>query len=436
MRMRLDSFVASRGVKHFMITEDVGQNNTETKCYLSDYNGVIGTNNTEVTTEGQLVSISYFNRDYSVRNERNPANDYVVDAIEVSGNLEMRLTTAPIQGMGQFGDYAFVMTKTTTDGGEYLVNANSYVDRDDRFNWTKQHHQITMYAPESISGYVTSDTDVQNGQDDMDIVNIPITRLSNTLRDEFEDIDYHGSIDGTSMPFNYLLETPLNYNTVIYDGDITYVKRDCDRCKGVNNIDPLDVKLSGFCANTSEDTDWDDLASQMYGSLGEVGTITWDNSKHDPMYVERLIEGRRHIVNTNATFSNPFHLKNIYNSDWNIDLPLDVAPFGVDGLRVYESVGKAQENMWLSYKYIKADSKVKDYENVERVHGLYKFKSSSGHKSNIYSLNIRNSGLNLAMEDGVVKDELREIVKKSINATIKKIAPAHTQLWKIIYTGR
>lgn len=150
----------------------------------------------------------------------------------------------------------------------------------------------------------------------------------------------------------------------------------------------------------------------------------------------------------NKVYYNPFILKNMYDYDWQtrIDQPREL----LVGIRDYAKIGKTQDTIWLSYKYhTLSASIITDYELVERVKGLYKFRPIEGHKSNVYSIRINNSGLNETIADmsnpdtgalsgyttsGIVI-ELKEIIKKSVHEAVKKIAPSHTQLWKIEYTG-
>ena len=138
----------------------------------------------------------------------------------------------------------------------------------------------------------------------------------------------------------------------------------------------------------------------------------------------------------------------MYDYDWQtrIDRPREL----LTGIRDYMKIGKTQDTIWLSYKYhTEEPSTITDYELVERVKGLYKYRPIEGHKSNIYSIRINNSGLNESISDmtnsdsgelsafttsGIMAD-LKSIIENAIHDAVKRIAPAHTQLWKIEYTG-
>jgi len=75
-----------------------------------------------------------------------------------------------------------------------------------------------------------------------------------------------------------------------------------------------------------------------------------------------------------------------------------------------------------------------DYEYVERVAGVNKF-GTNDHKSNIYSVEIKDSNLNESITDPDLRRQVHMIVERAIREFAKKAAPAHTQLWKIVWKG-
>lgn len=80
------------------------------------------------------------------------------------------------------------------------------------------------------------------------------------------------------------------------------------------------------------------------------------------------------------------------------------------------------------------------FEQVERLKGVYKFRQYDAHKSNIYSINVKNSGLNITADMGTTEQQKVLQIRKSFESVmreyIKKYMPAHTHLWKINYEGR
>ena len=74
------------------------------------------------------------------------------------------------------------------------------------------------------------------------------------------------------------------------------------------------------------------------------------------------------------------------------------------------------------------------------------------HKSNVYSIKIRNSGLNPMNDESLdvqteeeknkalkinnIRKNMRNSLESAIRNSIKKYMPVETTLWKIIYEGK
>jgi hypothetical protein len=76
------------------------------------------------------------------------------------------------------------------------------------------------------------------------------------------------------------------------------------------------------------------------------------------------------------------------------------------------------------------NSDMDEYETVERVTGVYKYRNLEGHKSNLYSIRIYNSNLG---SDSPQMDRVREALNSSIRDALSHISPMHTELLKIEY---
>jgi len=154
----------------------------------------------------------------------------------------------------------------------------------------------------------------------------------------------------------------------------------------------------------------------------------------------------------------PFKLKNMYNFDWNTDLlsadtfipgsgvsgsltgfvpDSTIQDTSLAGVRRYNKIGKDESTFWLSYNYNKSlEENFSDvYENVELVKGLIKLQPPKDHKSNIFSISVKNSGLNNQITDPIVKHDIQQVIKSSILEVIEKLSPCSTQLWKIVFDG-
>jgi hypothetical protein len=76
-----------------------------------------------------------------------------------------------------------------------------------------------------------------------------------------------------------------------------------------------------------------------------------------------------------------------------------------------------------------------DYEYIEHLYGVNRSNIKTGHKSNIFSVEINNSNLNEAIEDDDLRASVHRIVERAIREFEEKVAPVHTKLWKIIWKG-
>ncbi len=177
--------------------------------------------------------------------------------------------------------------------------------------------------------------------------------------------------------------------------------------------------------------------------------------------------------------------KNIYNNDWEVDLEDFHSDYNhttssekrIKTIRRYSQIGENNSSMWLKYRVFSAgmstlynmdEAELKtsptgeklvsqkmvdivpsvglninntttyynlyEYEMVERIYGVNKFIYDGGHKSNIFSIEIENSGIKALVEDDRTK--LKPVIIESVKKFIKKITPVNTQIWKVSFTGK
>lgn len=213
------------------------------------------------------------------------------------------------------------------------------------------------------------------------------------------------------LPFAYLFETPMDASPYLTNANYSVV---------FGETYGPSASLSAFVSYTP--------LTQIsgYGTLYSQYTNNDDSAK---------------------IYYNPFKLKNMYDGNWQtrIDQNKEI----LEGVRDYTKIGKSQETIWLSYYYYHKDyPEISPYQMVERFKGLYKYRPNEGHKSNIYSIRINNSGLNEALSGGdidsgvlsgypvsEIKKDLKSIIENAVHDAVKRIVPSHTQLWKIDYTG-
>lgn len=74
------------------------------------------------------------------------------------------------------------------------------------------------------------------------------------------------------------------------------------------------------------------------------------------------------------------------------------------------------------------------YQKVETIGSLNRFQYTN-HKSNMYSVEIRDSGINKVEISEDVRKNIKQDVENSIRLMTKKLCPANTELLKIYWTG-
>ena len=81
------------------------------------------------------------------------------------------------------------------------------------------------------------------------------------------------------------------------------------------------------------------------------------------------------------------------------------------------------------------DSPINSFEFLETVRGLNTPGDSFAHKSNVFSIELRDTGLNEGISDVSLREKVQNVVERSVRRFVKESAPAHTQLWKIEWVG-
>jgi len=85
-----------------------------------------------------------------------------------------------------------------------------------------------------------------------------------------------------------------------------------------------------------------------------------------------------------------------------------------------------------------SESIISNFEFIDRIKQINRFRNVGLHKSNIFSISIKDSGLNESIQntyDEATKLQLQSGINNLIRGMIKNIVPAHTQLWKIEWKG-
>lgn len=170
---------------------------------------------------------------------------------------------------------------------------------------------------------------------------------------------------------------------------------------------------------------------------------------------------------TAIIYGDSFNLHNEYDQLWNIDsiLTSEYTSVYLRNTRYYNKLGiygsDSHTDLWMSYKFgynykgqvdspiilesqtpvqisidTSVDTNIKDYEFIERIKGVNRMGANKLHKSNIFSIRIRDSGLNESITDTTVRERVQNSINTIIKDVITRVAPIYTQLWKIIYKGQ
>jgi hypothetical protein len=166
-----------------------------------------------------------------------------------------------------------------------------------------------------------------------------------------------------------------------------------------------------------------------------------------------------------------FKTKNMYDYDYNVSAQfIEISPTdtigNIEDTRDYINARGGGRDVWLSYKvgadlsgllsdteitsagnelsgtpiitvseYNNKDTGVYAYEMVERFKGIVLLETTGLHKSNLFSIKLVDTKLNNAITDENVREFIQFGINNVIKELMKKITPANTQLFKIIWEG-
>jgi len=137
-----------------------------------------------------------------------------------------------------------------------------------------------------------------------------------------------------------------------------------------------------------------------------------------------------------SMIANIGQLKNAFT--WSDDIDYDPISDSIAGSKKYIKVGKSQDGvLWLTYLYGAQHALAAyDYQMMETVKGFSRAQGAVRHKSTVYSIRIKNSRLNEQIADPVIRGIIREQIEDSVRRAVERVAPKHTQLWKIEWSGK
>lgn len=386
----------------------------------------------DIVSGGPIYRLDKMKRDYSIIKDYGlSGHSYLAPSgIFERENPELSSYIAPITDFQQMLDLTFNLTTETRKGIEWKPNVDDgmgtfFNDFYEPFpevsrptEWDRALQKIAVYYP---SGEVTAE---------FPCLSTEVDRLVGNLTFNFE-------------------RQPIVY--------------------GINKV-PLgktDEELHLFVKETPSDQ-YDEhykwpFSGLVYGQADyQEGNLPFAYVLEQDMNYDINYIDQRWDNNDEVHWVNPFKLKNMYNANWNTEIYDRTL---LEGARNYLAIGETQTTLWLRYKYIRdydyyqgetpdpgreefAITPSQRYDLIERVKGLYKYSGYHLRKSNVFSIEIDNSGLyqavsgdftingQLVMTEDEVKAEIQRLVKEEINDMMRKITPSYTQLWKINWKGK
>lgn len=386
---KLKKYIAADSVKEILgiVATDVGDAINE-GLYIAGQKGSLSASD-EISSTGYFLDERWFSREYQPNNP-----DLYSDGFE----MNVQLHTKKFKDVVQFDSFAFNLTEETLSGNLYKLDQV----------WHQDPHHVVLYKeiPEdrALTGERSSEIDLV---------------ISGTVIGGISDespVYAYGLVSGGTL---------LLYSKYALSGNLSEVYAP------ETHTDLPFAYL--FEQNLDIGVQLDDLS--VYG----ISAGPWMYVKNALISLPQAYSPQTNDQNPERIYLIPFKLKNMYNYNWNTEInrPSKL----ISGLRDYIAVGKTQGAIWLSYYYVRDSyTGLENYQLVERIRGLYKYKGASKHKSNIYSIQIRNSYLNDSTSDSTaireVKTELRAVIEESVRKVAVKIAPNYTQLWKIDWYGK
>ena len=246
-------------------------------------------------------------------------------------------------------------------------------------------------------------------------------RFATMTTSEFEGLSAEQFIL-SGMPFAHIHDIPTD--NVTYDFDrgymyTTYFQTQSFLDNNYNMSGNIDIPNETI---TVENT-------RTYRKCGVSDDTLWLSWQPDMSYsgswAPTVVSS---VVRPEQTFNNeiqPFHFLSANTS--------------ADPLWLYEQLTNVQNynNPPVSVSISATDSLLKSakYQFIEKIEGVT-IETQVGHKSNVFSLRIKNAGINERITDVTLKKNVQDGFKNVIRNLIDKIKPAHTTLWKIEFTGQ
>ncbi len=292
----------------------------------------------------------------------------------VSDYVETYIPHVEYNNITQYNDHTFMLSDLTLESPQ----SPYLIDMDTSAKWPAI---VYTYAIQSIPNhtYVYPSSGVITSE---------ITSLSALL-------PVYNLMD---IKYNYLAEIPMAQDYFFFnDGQVLgtafNMKNEYDTFYNMNSI-VISTDSNHVSASLGE--------CRSYKKIGYTGDVLWASYKIDQQYFSNAqVEA---ITMPNEAPSPSANITNI--------------PMSGTILSGYEDH--------------------RAFEMIETIKSINRFKPITGHKSNLYSINIQNAGIN-TIDDDLLSQSDKDDLKKSVNNIIKDmitaIMPLNTQLFNVYWTG-
>lgn len=322
-------------------------------------------------------------------------------------------------------------------------------------SYDKNHNKSSLYDN-------TTNNIIHNLYDIKDICfksNIKKTITSNSEKDSFKSENY---VDIYGPQIN---SDPLGFVQV---NDYIYClsKRTTEGCffkkttlSDSKNTDVIDSLYSWQLNSDNLKTYtyyWKDNSGKLTPEAFKTGVIL-NNIKYNYMF-EIPVNSEYQDFENGDIHSDIFQTKNVYDSYYSMNMISN--HYTIDNCRNYCGIGKFDNTIYLKYydnvqykgswvsnktdpfdgtittyntNENKMNSKDK-FQKIETITSVNRFRSSVKHKSNLFSIDISNTNIDINNNDSYVK-KIKQDIKNNIREICKKITPVNTQLFDVYFNG-
>lgn len=321
---------------------------------------------------------------YQYKKSPTTRENNVDDFIDIYG------PTSPPLKCCQYFDFSYFLTGLTLDSIAYdkmFFNSDIYAT----YYIQKAIMPINTYVYPS-SSIITSGTNPTNIATSGESTLVPLYNLS-------------------GIQFNFIEEFPLTFDYYDYEPLTTsgyyYVYADTINAK---NQYSYDYSVRSVLTSTTN-------TSNVSAYLTNARTYYDINSTGDLLY---------------AVYKNDMY----YKTAGSVSLSSDTTgvTFGMVPTSSFASTGNIID-IPLSNSLVLTSSSVNKYDNVEVIQTINRVKDISWHKSNLFSINIKNANLNTAALSADDISNIKNSLNNIIESVVKNVIPANTQLFKIYWNG-